>query len=139
MSAVAEMTDRTSEAQQISADLVRRARIAQASFANADQARVDEAVRAVAWSLYKPEHARELAELAVKDTGLGNVPDKIIKKQRKTFGTLRDLLRAKTVGEIERDDKLFRIHTCEAQRGRVRQAIHVTAVYRNICDPFEQG
>ena len=81
------------------------ARIAQESFANADQARVDEAVRAVAWSLYKPEHARELAELAVKDTGLGNVPDKIIKKQRKTFGTLRDLLRAKSVGEIERDDK----------------------------------
>jgi sulfoacetaldehyde dehydrogenase len=46
-----------------------------------------------------------LAELAVEDTGLGNVPDKIIKKQRKTFGTLRDLLRAKTVGEIERDHK----------------------------------
>ena len=59
----------------------------------------------MAWSLYKPEHARELAELAVKDTGLGNVPDKIIKKQRKTFGTLRDLLRVKSVGEIERDDK----------------------------------
>jgi len=62
-------------------------------------------VRALAWSLYKPEHARELAELAVADTGLGNVPDKIVKKQRKTFGTLRDLLRAKSVGEIERDDK----------------------------------
>lgn len=41
----------------------------------------------------------------MEDTGLGNVPDKIIKKQRKTFGALRDLLRAKTVGEIERDDK----------------------------------
>ena len=73
MSAVAEMTDRISDAQQIAADLVRHARIAQADFADADQARVDEAVRAVAWSLYKPEHARELAELAVKDTGLGNV------------------------------------------------------------------
>jgi sulfoacetaldehyde dehydrogenase len=84
---------------------MKRARVAQESFANADQARVDEAVRAIAWSLYKPEHARELAELAVVDTGLGNVPDKIIKKQRKTFGTLRDLLRAKSVGEIERDEK----------------------------------
>ncbi len=52
-----------------------------------------------------PNMPRELAELAVKDTGLGNVPDKIIKKQRKTFGALRDLLRVKTVGEIERDDK----------------------------------
>jgi len=105
MSAVVEMQGRTSDAQEIAADLMRRARVAQREFADADQARVDEAVRAIAWSLYKPEHAKALAELAVKDTGLGNVPDKIIKKQRKTFGALRDLLRVKSVGEIERDDK----------------------------------
>ncbi|MBB5046908.1 sulfoacetaldehyde dehydrogenase [Rhodopseudomonas rhenobacensis] len=86
-------------------EVVRRARAAQQAFAEADQARTDEAVRTLAWSLYKPEHARELAELAVADTGLGNVPDKIVKKQRKTFGTLRDLLRAKSVGEIERDER----------------------------------
>ncbi|WP_336492879.1 aldehyde dehydrogenase family protein, partial [Methylobacterium nigriterrae] len=61
------------------------------------------AVRALAWALYKPEHARELAELAVADTGLGNVPDKILKNQRKTFGTLRDLLRGRSVGIIEED------------------------------------
>lgn len=105
MSSVVEMQSRTSDAQDIAADLVRRARIAQSTFAEADQARVDEAVRALAWSLYRLDHATALAELAVEDTGLGNVPDKIIKKQRKTFGTLRDLLRVKTVGEIERDDK----------------------------------
>lgn len=90
---------------EIVADLMQRARAAQSAFADADQARVDEAVRALAWSLYKQEHAEELATLAVEDTGLGNVPDKVIKKQRKTFGTLRDLLRAKSVGEIERDEK----------------------------------
>ena len=84
-------------------DLMRRARAAMAAFADADQARVDEAVTALAWSLYNPAHASELAELAVKDTQLGNVPDKIIKKQRKTFGTLRDLLRVKSVGIIEED------------------------------------
>ncbi len=105
MAAVAEMQETMSPAQEIAADLMRRARIAQREFADADQARVDEAVRAIAWSLYKPEHAKALAELAVEDTGLGNVPDKIIKKQRKTFGALRDLLRVKSVGEIERDDK----------------------------------
>lgn len=105
MSAILEMDNRLSSADLIAKDLMRRARIAQEGFANADQARVDEAVRAIAWSLYQPEHARELAELAVEDTGLGNVPDKITKKQRKTFGTLRDLLRVKTVGEVERDDK----------------------------------
>ena len=42
----------------------------------------------------------------MKDTQLGNVPDKIIKKQRKTFGTLRDLLRVKSVGIIEEDKTL---------------------------------
>ena len=84
-------------------ELVRRARRAMEAFADADQARTDEAVVALAWALYKPEHARELAELAVADTGLGNVPDKVTKKQRKTFGTLRDLLRVKSVGVIEED------------------------------------
>ena len=44
-----------------------------------------------------------MAELAVADTHLGNVADKIVKNQRKTFGTLRDLLRAKSVGIIEED------------------------------------
>jgi len=58
---------------------------------------------ALAWSLYKPETARRLAELAVEDTGIGNVDDKIIKNTRKTFGTLRDLMRVKTVGIIEDD------------------------------------
>lgn len=105
MSAVIEMKSATSDATEIAADLMRRARVAQQAFGDADQARVDEAVRALAWSLYKIEHAEALAELAVEDTGLGNVPDKIIKKQRKTFGALRDLLRVRSVGEIERDEK----------------------------------
>jgi len=83
------------------AELVYRARVAQAAYENLDQARVDEAVTALAWSIYKPEHARELAELAVEDTGLGRVDSKIVKNTRKTFGTLRDLLRVKTVGAIE--------------------------------------
>lgn len=82
---------------------VARARQAMATLSGASQARVDEAVIAIAWAIYKPEHARELAELAVADTGLGNVADKIVKNRRKTFGTLRDLMRAKTVGIIEED------------------------------------
>ncbi len=85
------------------ADLVARARAAQAAFAEATQEETDEAVTALAWSLYRPEHARELAEMAVAETGLGNVADKIVKKQRKTFGTLRDLLRVRSVGVIEED------------------------------------
>ncbi len=84
-------------------EVMRRARAAFASFRDVSQERADEAVRALAWSIYKPEHARELAALAVADTGLGNVPDKVVKNKRKTFGTLRDLLRAKSVGIIEED------------------------------------
>lgn len=84
-------------------ELVKRARSAMNEFAPATQPQVDEAVTALAWSLYKPENARELAEAAVRDTGLGNVADKVTKNQRKTFGTLRDLLRVKTVGIIEED------------------------------------
>ncbi|MFQ6017701.1 MAG: aldehyde dehydrogenase family protein [Kiloniellaceae bacterium] len=83
------------------ADLVARARAAMGAFAAADQGRIDDAVRALAWALYKPANARALAELAVRDTGLGNVADKIVKNRRKTFGTLRDLLRVRTVGVIE--------------------------------------
>ncbi|MBB4302746.1 sulfoacetaldehyde dehydrogenase [Rhodobium orientis] len=92
------------------AELVARGRAAMDAYENHDQGRVDEAVTALAWSIYKPDHARMLAELAVADTGLGNVPSKIIKNQRKTFGTLRDLLRAKTVGVISE----------EPERGLVR-------------------
>ena len=81
--------------------LMRRARAAMDAFGDSSQARVDEAVTAIAWSLYKPEHAESLARMAVEDTGIGNAPDKVIKNQRKTFGTLRDLMRVKSVGIIE--------------------------------------
>ena len=86
--------------------MVRRGRAAMEAFAASDQARVDEAVTALAWSLYKPENAEALAAMAVEDTGLGNAADKVIKNQRKTFGTLRDLMRVKSVGIIEEQPEL---------------------------------
>ena len=92
---------RQPSADEIVAALVASARTAMDCFENHDQNRVDEAVTALAWSIYKPEHARMLAEMAVDDTGLGNVDSKIIKNTRKTFGTLRDLMRARTVGVID--------------------------------------
>ena len=84
-----------------------RARAAQQAFRKATQEQVDDAVTGLAWALYKPERARALAEIAVADTGLGNLTDKVTKNQRKTFGTLRDLLRVKTVGVIEEDRDNF--------------------------------
>ncbi|MFQ5626787.1 MAG: aldehyde dehydrogenase family protein, partial [Methyloligellaceae bacterium] len=85
----------------VAGKLVARGRAAMKQFAGASQQRLDEAVTALAWSLYKPQNARALAELAVETTGLGNVESKIVKNQRKTFGTLRDLLRVKSTGIIE--------------------------------------
>jgi len=85
------------------AHVVARARAAMEAYENTNQERVDDAVRALAWAIYKPENAELLARLGVEDTGLGNVPSKIIKNTRKTFGTLRDLLRAKTVGVISEE------------------------------------
>jgi sulfoacetaldehyde dehydrogenase len=85
--------------------MIARARKAMAAFAKeiatGGQARIDEAVTALAWSIYKPENARRLAEIAVEVTGIGELESKVIKNQRKTFGTLRDLLRVKSTGIIE--------------------------------------
>ena len=39
-----------------------------------------------------------LAEIAVEVTGIGDIESKVMKNQRKTFGTLRDLLRVKSTG-----------------------------------------
>jgi sulfoacetaldehyde dehydrogenase len=89
------------------AALVARARAAMAAYgqeiAACGQARIDEAVTAVAWSIYKPDRARRLAEIAVEVTGIGDVESKVVKNRRKTFGTLRDLLRVKSTGVIEED------------------------------------
>jgi len=101
--AVSAVTNATEEEKTSVAQLIDNARTAMRQFDGADQARVDEVVTAVAWSLYKPENAKMLAELSVRDTGIGNVRDKIVKNQRKTFGALRDLMRVRTVGVIEND------------------------------------
>jgi sulfoacetaldehyde dehydrogenase len=82
------------------AALVERARGAQAEFERWPQERVDEAVLACGWAIMKPGNNRALAEIAVRDSGLGNVADKITKNHRKTLGLLRDLAGVKTVGVI---------------------------------------
>ena len=102
--AVSAVSNATEDEQHSVAALIGNARQAMRGIADADQARVDEIVTAVAWSLYKPDNARRMAELAVSATGIGNVDDKIVKNQRKTFGTLRDLMRVRTVGVIENDN-----------------------------------
>ena len=85
------------------AALVARARAAQRAYERYDQAQVDEVVVAAAWAIVEPARNRALAERAVRDTGLGNVADKIAKNRRKTMGLLRDLAGARSVGVIAED------------------------------------
>jgi sulfoacetaldehyde dehydrogenase len=80
--------------------VVHRARSAQAVADGWSQARVDEVVAAAAWAILEPGRNRELAELAVADTGVGDVDDKVRKNHRKTLGLLRDLHGMKTVDVI---------------------------------------
>src|SRR5215472_14237888 len=93
----------TDELRVVVADLVTRARAAQRDFESATQERVDEVVTAVGWAIVEPGRNRALAERAVRDTGLGNVEDKIAKNRRKTMGLLRDLVGARSVGIIAED------------------------------------
>jgi len=80
--------------------VVHRARSAQSVADGWSQARVDEVVAAAAWAILEPARNRELAELAVADTGVGDVDDKVRKNHRKTLGLLRDLHGMKTVDVI---------------------------------------
>lgn len=89
--------------EQAVAGLIAKARAAQAIYETYDQAQVDEVVTAAAWALINPENNQRLSELAVAETGLGNVKDKITKNHRKTLGLLRDLSSATTVGVIKED------------------------------------
>ena len=91
------------EVQETVAALVARARAAQRIADGYDQARVDEIVTAAGWAIIEPARNRALAELAVADTGIGSVDDKIRKNHRKTLGLLRDLAGAKSVGVIAED------------------------------------
>ncbi len=86
--------------------LVAKVRNAQRVYETWSQEQVDIAVTAAGWAIIEPARNRELAELAVADTGIGNVEDKFRKNYRKTLGLLRDLAGAKSVGVIAENPAL---------------------------------
>ena len=84
--------------------IVARARAAQARYEQGgSQQAYDRAAQAAAWAIMEPTRNRQLAELAVATTGLGNVADKITKNHRKTLGLMRDIRDARTFGVISDD------------------------------------
>ena len=87
--------------------IVASARAAQTRYAaSADQARLRLTAKAAAWALMQPERNRELSEMAVETTGLGNVADKVRKNHRKTLGLVRDINDAITTGVLNDDSAL---------------------------------
>lgn len=100
MAITTETTQQPDATKEIVATLIKRARAAQKVYARYTQQQLDEVVTAAGWAIMKPEHNQALAELAVKDTGLGNAADKIVKNHRKTLGLLRDLKGAISTGVI---------------------------------------
>ena len=90
--------------------LIATAKEAQAEYeANGSQEVFDLACQAVGWALMQPENNNELSELAVMETGLGNVHDKIQKNHNKTLGLLRDIKNVKSFGHIYDDLSLIHI------------------------------
>ena len=85
-------------------ELIATARKAQAQVRNYTQEQIDDVCKSVAWQVYKDENIRQLARLAVDETGMGNYEDKITKHKNKILGIIVDALAAKTVGLIERDE-----------------------------------
>ena len=99
------MTDTTQQdtAQQEVAEVVERARAAQAAIADYTQEQVDELCTAVAWAVARSERAEALAKLAVDEGGFGNYDDKVIKINKRVLGVLSDMRTVRTVGVVEED------------------------------------
>lgn len=94
------------DAMEAVAGLIECARRAQRAIEGFSQERIDELTLAIGWAIMEPGRNRVLAEMAVRDTGLGNVDDKIAKNYRKTLGLLRDLKGRRTVGVIAEKPEL---------------------------------
>ncbi|MEI3504230.1 MAG: hypothetical protein V8Q42_11465 [Anaerovoracaceae bacterium] len=75
---------------------IERARKAQAEFEKMSQEQVDLAVKTIGKVVY--DNAEMLAEMAVEETGMGNVPDKIAKNRQK----IRNRLEQSQGQEIKR-------------------------------------
>jgi len=90
--------------QHVIKELVDKARAAQKQIENYTQEQIDEVCLAVAWQVYKDDNIAACAKIAVEETGMGVYEHKLKKHKVKVLGVCRDILKAKTVGIIERDE-----------------------------------
>jgi acyl-CoA reductase-like NAD-dependent aldehyde dehydrogenase len=83
--------------------LVARANAAQRAFEAWSEQRVDALLGDIATCI--ADHARELAEATVLETGLGNVPDKIQKNRLASLGTFASLAGQRGSGVVRVDEQ----------------------------------
>ncbi len=83
--------------------LIERSRVAQAQIEHYTQAQVDALIRAMVWSVARPDVAEKIAQFTVDETQLGNYDGKFLKIFRKTRATLMDIIDDKSVGVLEED------------------------------------
>jgi len=82
-------------------EMLDKARAAQAEIEHWSQEKVDEMVKAVAWEMIQPDHAKECTELAAKETKMGIFEAKYAKHRNKVLGALRDMEGEKSCGIVE--------------------------------------
>ena len=85
------------------AGLVNKARVATALFESFDQKQVDTILRDIAKNVF--DNAHELAEMAVKETGMGGVEYKVKKNQGKARILWYSLKGKKSMGVIDEDEE----------------------------------
>lgn len=83
-------------------ELVEKAKLAQESLLDKDQAYVDKIVKSIAMAGVR--NAQRLAQMANEDTGFGIVADKVIKNVFASQGVYDHIKDMKTIGEVNRDE-----------------------------------
>lgn len=84
-------------------EMIAKAKIAQQAFEKFDQQQVDAIVKAIGKIIY--DNAVELAENAVAETRMGNVPDKITKNKGKSRAIWNNLKGKPSIGVIAEKDE----------------------------------
>lgn len=102
MNTQAQAIEQSEDAREI-AEMMVRARKAQAQIENYTQEQVDELIKAMVWSCCQPGVAEEIAKHTLEETQLGDYNGKYLKIFVKTRAALMDIINDKSVGILEED------------------------------------
>lgn len=81
--------------------LIEKARVAQAVIAEYTQEQVDKLTAMLAYEMTRDNVRQELADLAMEETDLGDIPSKLAKIEIKVKGVFSEIKNTKTVGIVE--------------------------------------